>query len=105
MIDIPKHHTMIDLNHREDNAKTRHFLKVIHVYLHEGDCVHIPAYWYSQIQALTHSKRPPPDAPKDDQMRYLSSLQKLSVSVDFWYNSTSTMLDNVMHGLNKQLLR
>jgi Cupin-like domain len=60
-----------------------------------GDCIYIPSYWWYQLEV--------PTEPREANTSQ-SSVPENSLIVTYWYNSTSSWLDLVMHGVSNNIL-
>ena len=89
-----------DLVSHSNSPQDLHFLKAINIILNPGDCVHIPAFWWFQIQTLT-PRKPSKDALPEDKKKFMEDVKNLSVSVDFWYEVHSYQLYNIFKGIEE----
>lgn len=64
--------------------------------LEAGDCIYIPSYWWYQLEV--------PVEPQDEHNIQQSYQPDNSLIVTYWYDSTSTWLDLVMHGISNNIL-
>jgi len=55
-VNIPINYSFKDLSLHNNKKDDLFYLKVIHIMLKPGDCVHIPAYWWYQVQTRTLKK-------------------------------------------------
>ena len=61
-VSIPPNYSFKDLATAKVREEHYRFFKVLIVHVKAGDCIHIPAYWWYQIQTLT-PKKPDVGAP------------------------------------------
>mmetsp|Transcript_15888 Transcript_15888/g.24469 ORF Transcript_15888/g.24469 Transcript_15888/m.24469 type:complete len:135 (+) Transcript_15888:1197-1601(+) len=97
-VHIPINYSFKDLVTHRNSPQDLHFLKAINVVLNPGDCVHIPAYWWYQIQTVT-PRKPRKDAPEEPKQKFMEDVRKLSVAIDFWYDVQSVQLDTIFKGI------
>jgi len=69
-VHIPVTFTFKDLVSHKNNPQDMHFVKALHLLLKPGDCVHIPAFWWYQIQTSTPLK-PKKDGEEEDKKKFM----------------------------------
>ena len=102
-VNIPTTYSFVDLALRKNKDDEIHYLKAMHNVLKPGDCIHIPAYWWYQIQTRTPKK--PASTHASTQQKFKEQSKPLSLSVDFWYHVPSYQLENFFDGIEKGLLK
>lgn len=89
---IPLNYTFLRLDSIRQHDSTK--LDVITLDLSPGDCVYIPVKWWFQIRTLSSISS------KTDRIPSQQSRQReLSISLDFWYEPHSVMINNFFEGV------
>ena len=83
-VSLPNEYSFEDINHLYPPPEDIQFLKPFHIDLEPGDCVYIPAFWWSQIKA-NYPNSPKKSASKEQHEQFKNKLKPLAISVDFWY--------------------